>query len=178
MKTSDLPPAYGSPPNQKREIEIPALPRRTTLDQIYSDFIKYLYDKTRKFFIETSPDGQNIWNRLEKSNLVIFCVPNGWDISQQNFLRDSAIKAGIVSECDSNERIKFVTEGEASIHYAVAHTSSTGWLKENRMFAIIDAGGSTIDSALYECKTSQPLQLEEVCTSECIQVWTYLWQQV
>ena len=38
------------------------------------------------------------------------------------------------------------------------------------MFAVVDAGGSTVDSTLYECKETTPkLILEEVCASECIQ---------
>ena len=38
------------------------------------------------------------------------------------------------------------------------------------MFAVVDAGGSTVDSTLYECKKITPkLILEEVCASECVQ---------
>ena len=38
------------------------------------------------------------------------------------------------------------------------------------MFAVVDAGGSTVDSTLYECKKIAPkLLLEEVCASECVQ---------
>ncbi|KAG9023827.1 hypothetical protein FS842_005635 [Serendipita sp. 407] len=37
------------------------------------------------------------------------------------------------------------------------------------MFAVTDAGGSTVDSTLYECKSVNPLVLEEVCESECVQ---------
>ena len=38
------------------------------------------------------------------------------------------------------------------------------------MFAVVDAGGSTVDSTLYECKETTPkLILEEVRASECVQ---------
>ncbi len=38
------------------------------------------------------------------------------------------------------------------------------------MFAVVDAGGSTVDSTLYECKDTTPkLILEEVRASECVQ---------
>ena len=38
------------------------------------------------------------------------------------------------------------------------------------MFAVDDAGGSTVDSTLYECKETTPkIILEEVCASECVQ---------
>ena len=37
------------------------------------------------------------------------------------------------------------------------------------MFVVVDAGGSTVDSTLYECKKITPrLILEEVCASECV----------
>ena len=38
------------------------------------------------------------------------------------------------------------------------------------MFAVVDAGGSTVDSTLYKCKETTPkVTLEEVCASECVQ---------
>jgi hypothetical protein len=170
MKVSDLPPAYGSPENAPVEFEIPMLPSGTTLAKVYTDFIRYLHTNARRFFVESTPNGQSIWDRLEHGIVYIFCTPNGWDISQQVFLRDAAMIAGLFGAGDVDERVEFITEGEASVHYALAHTRSTRWLKEHGIFVVIDAGGSTIDSTLYECKGLQPLQLEEVCASECVQV--------
>ncbi|KIM19487.1 hypothetical protein M408DRAFT_83484, partial [Serendipita vermifera MAFF 305830] len=44
------------------------------------------------------------------------------------------------------------------------------WLAPNTLFAVIDAGGSTVDSTLYDCKSIEPkVVLEEACESECIQ---------
>ena len=38
------------------------------------------------------------------------------------------------------------------------------------MFAVVDAGGSTVDSTLYTCKETTPkLILEEARASECVQ---------
>ncbi|PVF91015.1 hypothetical protein CPB86DRAFT_746070 [Serendipita vermifera] len=169
MKESDLPPAYGSNSNRHPLFEIPPLPCGVELRTVYSDFIKYLYDHTRIFFIESTPNGENIWNRLQSKIIVIFCHPNGWDFSQQSFLSDCAVRAGIVAEREVDIRIDFVTEGEASVHYALAYTPSTAWLLPNKMFVVVDAGGSTIDSNLYECKSLIPLKLEEVRRCECIQ---------
>ncbi|PVF96876.1 hypothetical protein CPB86DRAFT_735972 [Serendipita vermifera] len=168
MKISDLPPPYGNLEDVS-QIEIPELPQNTTLRQIYSEFIEYLYTMTKKFFTESLPNGQNVWGRLEKSIVMIFCIPNGWDISQQAFIREAVISTGFVSQTDADDRIEFITEGEASVHYALAYTSNMRWLEKNTIFTVIDAGGSTIDSTLYECKSVQPLRLEEVCASECVQ---------
>ena len=66
--------------------------------------------------------------------------------------------------------MRFVTEGEASVHYALDYTQSAQWLRKGAVFAVVDAGGSTVDSTLYECKETTPkLILEEVCASECVQ---------
>ena len=36
---------------------------------------------------------------------------------------------------------------------------------------IVEIGGSTVDSTLYECKAVEPhVELQEVCASECVQV--------
>jgi hypothetical protein len=170
MKSSDLPPPYGATTNSSTSFEIPPLPQGVTLLKAYSDFIRYIYGKTRTFFIESTPNGQNVWNRLKQTTVLVFCTPNGWEISQQAFLRDATVKAGIMGKKWTEERIEFITEGEASVHYAIAHTKSNLWIKESTMFSVIDAGGSTVDSTLYECKGVQPLRLEEVCASECVQV--------
>jgi hypothetical protein len=150
------------------KLEIPPLPNGVTLSQIYSDFIKYLYDRTMDFFVENTPNGRNIWNRLKSKIALIFCTPNGWEISQHIFVRNAVVAAKIVPPTKAEERISFVTEGEASVHYVLAHTRSNTWLSKGTIFAVVDVGGSTVDSTLYECKELQPLTLEEVCASECV----------
>jgi hypothetical protein len=172
MRENDLPPTYGATTTAGASLEVPPLPQGVTLLKVYSDFIRYLYSKTRAFFVESTPNGQNVWNRLKQKTILVFCTPNGWDVSHQVFLRNAAVKAGIMAEKSTGDRIEFIAEGEASVHYVVAHMKSNAWLKQNMIFGVIDAGGSTIDSTLYECKELQPLMLEEVCASECVQVTT------
>jgi hypothetical protein len=180
MKVSDLPPAYStSGTNASPGIEIPPLPPTTTVKQVYADFFRYLFKTTKEFFQTNIPAGTRIWDRLEAADankteaslVVVLATPNGWDTSQQAFLRDAAIQGGLVSKQDADMRLEYVTEGEASVHYALAHSQSASWLKKGVMFAVTDAGGSTVDSTLYECKETTPkLILEEVCSSECVQV--------
>jgi hypothetical protein len=167
MKESDIP-SYGKP--LSIQLEIPPLPNGVDLSRVYSDFMKYLYDHTRAFFISSTPNGENIWNRLQSKITLIFCHPNGWDFSQQGFLADCAVRAGIVKVDETSTRVAFVTEGEASVHYALAYTPSVSWLKPGVNFLVVDAGGSTIDSNFYECSSIAPLKLKEVHRSECIQV--------
>jgi hypothetical protein len=176
---ADQPPAYGSQmqPNTNGAayaMEIPPLPNGISLNKIYTDFLGYLHVRTREFFESNTPNGPAIWTRLAMNGrlLVILATPNGWDSSQQAFLRQAATDSGWIHNTvrDQHASFKFVTEGEASVHYALAHQNSN-WLNKGVQFIVIDAGGSTVDSTLYECKQKFPkLVLEEVCASECVQV--------
>lgn len=171
MKVSDQPPEYTSESNESPKMKIPPLPSQVTLIQVYSDFLSYLYSTTKRFFQSDMPNGNAVWERLQDKIVIILCTPNGWELSQQDFLRRAVIKANIMNDQESEERLEFVTEGEASVHFVLAHTRSESWLKKGVIFCVMDAGGSTVDSTLYECKETHPkLVLEEVCMSECVQV--------
>ncbi|KAG8804321.1 hypothetical protein FRC16_009534 [Serendipita sp. 398] len=150
-------------------LEIPPLPTGVPLIKVYADFIRYIYRCTKEFFVNNIPNGLNIWNRLENWMPLIFCTPNGWDMSEQSFLLNAAVASGIVTLRQAEERLWFVTEGEASVHYSLAHTPTAEWLKPDTIFAVTDAGGSTVDSTLYRCRSTSPLALEEVCSSACVQ---------
>ncbi|KAG8798522.1 hypothetical protein FRC17_007403 [Serendipita sp. 399] len=100
----------------------------------------------------------------------IFAIPNGWDSKQQTFLRQAAVTAGLVSSNDAMRLINFISEGEASVHFALAYGSTKSWLENGMEFAVIDAGGSTVDSTLYTCTSTSPdIVLKEVRQSECVQ---------
>ncbi|KAG8813630.1 hypothetical protein FRC17_001477 [Serendipita sp. 399] len=154
---------------QLSELEIPSLPSGVSLPQVYADFIRYIYNGTKEFFISNTPNGQHIWSRLKDQMPIIFCTPNGWDMSEHAFLTQAAIQAGITDPSNAEDRLWFLTEGEASVHYSLAHTKTAEWLKMDTIFAVTDAGGSTVDSTLYCCRRESPLVLEEVCASACVQ---------
>ncbi|KAG8830669.1 hypothetical protein FRC17_004503 [Serendipita sp. 399] len=165
MKRSDNPRSPHEQPS--REMDIPPLPSNVPVLAVYRDLIRYMFEVTRRFFIEGTPNGADIWARLYAKAIVVFCIPNGWDINQQEFLRKAVIKSGIMSRADAEIRVDFVTEGEASVHYALTHSSRGQWLKRGSLILVMDAGGSTVDSTLYKCVEEHPLKLEEACTSEC-----------
>jgi len=170
MKVSDLPPPYGST-NNSSGFEIPTFPTGVTIGQVYADFMRYLLENTRVSFEQTIPNGAAVWRRLGSTLAVILTTPNGWDLTQQSVLRWAAVEAGLVNAENQHELLDFVTEGEASVHYALAYSQIKTWLTVGSVFAVVDVGGSTVDSTLYECKSTNPkVILEEVCPSECIQV--------
>ncbi|KAG8816704.1 hypothetical protein FRC17_000214 [Serendipita sp. 399] len=150
--------------------EIPPLPIGVSLKDIYTSFMAYVYKATEDFFVNRTPNGKRIWDRLKGRSILILCTPNGWETDQQVFMRDAAISARIVSAIDADDRLEFITEGEASVHFALAYTQSDRWIKKDMVFAVVDAGGSTVDSTLYVCTSNLPrITLEEVCTRECVQ---------
>ncbi|KAG8805508.1 hypothetical protein FRC17_005478, partial [Serendipita sp. 399] len=170
LKQSDQPPKYGSHSNFSSRLEIPDLPNGLSVERVYVDFMKYLLNQAQKFFEDHISNGEAIWRRLRPRMEFVLATPNGWDITQQSFLRRAAIAAEWVTTSNAGTSIKFVTEGEASVHYVLAYSPSKTWLSVGTVFAVIDAGGSTVDSTLYRCKALEPdLQLEEVCGSECVQ---------
>ncbi|KIM25132.1 hypothetical protein M408DRAFT_316623 [Serendipita vermifera MAFF 305830] len=171
MAISDSPPPYEDP-NGASGFEVPPLPEDVLIHQVYSDFLHYLMKNTRISFEQSIPNGPAVWRRLKSTMILILTTPNGWDFTQQTVLRKAAISAGLVKEEEDTayELLEFITEGEASVHYVLSYSQSKTWLDVGSVFAVVDAGGSTVDSTLYKCMSTTPrIILEEVCPSECIQ---------
>lgn len=98
----------------------PALPEGKNVVDVFSDFLKYLFECTRTYIIETHPNGSSLWSSVEDQIEVVLSHPNGWEGLQQSKMRRAAIQAGIVPDTPSGQqRIHFVTEGEASLHYCL-----------------------------------------------------------
>jgi hypothetical protein len=135
--------------------------------------MKYLMDYTRRFFEETTTNGTEIWARVRDNIVVVLATPNGWDIREQSTLRRAAIRASLVKEENAGQLLQFVTEAEGSVHYALAYQTHP-WLKKKAIFAVIDCGGSTVDTTVYRCVSTEPLCLKETCPSECLQVLNHV----
>ncbi|KIM20152.1 hypothetical protein M408DRAFT_334110 [Serendipita vermifera MAFF 305830] len=154
--------------NNSPLFDVPALPVGTTIERIYADLMQYMMENTQKFFEMTTPNGEETWKRLRATTLVVLATPNGWELKEQQIVRKAAIRAGLVTVKSAGQLLQFVTEAEASVHYALAN-QSLEWLKYKAVFAVIDCGGSTVDTTVYRCTTINPLSLKETCPSECVQ---------
>lgn len=56
------------------------------------------------------------------------------------------------------------------MHYCIYHTSIENHLQAGALFAVCDAGGSTVDTTVYRIKTARPvLRIEEAKGSGCVQ---------
>ncbi|CCA67673.1 hypothetical protein PIIN_01501 [Serendipita indica DSM 11827] len=121
--------------------EVPPLPNGVTLKTVYKHFLKWVYLHAVDFFKNNTVDGERIWQRLGDKAFIVLATPNGWDVTQQGFLRQAMIDAGIISKGQDEDRLFFVTEGEASVHYALHYSQSRSWMNVGSLFAVTDAGG-------------------------------------
>ncbi|CAA7264554.1 unnamed protein product [Cyclocybe aegerita] len=65
-------------------------------------------------------------------------------------------------------KIRFVSEGEAAIHYAIGHSPSVyDGIRLGSILLICDAGGGTTDIGIYKVRSVSPLYLEEVARPRC-----------
>jgi len=109
---------------------IPPLPPNKTVVNVFADYLRYLKECAGKYIRDTHINGARLWTALEDSNDIHYVLshPNGWEGSEQSQMRKAAVQAGLIRDTqDGHEHVSFVTEGEASLHFAV----------ENRILAHI-----------------------------------------
>jgi len=103
-------------------------------------------------------------------------------------MRNAAVYGKLVPDTDAGRaRIRFVTEGEASLHACVlsglaADVLSVRAISSNSSlcsfpfifqnpskhgFLIVDAGGGTLDISAYAIKGTSPLAMEEIAPPDC-----------
>ena len=86
-------------------------------------------------------------------------------------MRRAAIYGRLIDDTpEGRARIRFVTEGEASLHACVLSGLATDVLSNPGRygFLIADAGGGTLDISSYAIKGTNPLVMEEVAPPDCI----------
>ncbi|KAF8840354.1 hypothetical protein BDN67DRAFT_1011543 [Paxillus ammoniavirescens] len=161
--------------------DIPPLPAGKTAVEVLADFMRYLFQCTRKF-IEDS-HGSVLWKSVENHVEYVLTHPNGWEGPQQKQIRRAAAQAGLVPNSPEGQaRVHLLTEGEASLHFCVANILASDTLSKTPIIApehpeeeqeprqqgvvIIDAGGGTIDLSAYSMELS-PASFEEIAPAEC-----------
>ena len=141
----------------------PSLPTGVNIQQVYADFIRFLYEAARDCLLLTAFDGDGAWDRLKDQVVLVFAIPNAWEFDVQNMLLDAVRAANI-----GYSEVQFVTEAEAAVHYALQSSGDGDWLQVGTTFLVMDAGGSTVDSTLYTCTATAPrLILKEACIPIC-----------
>ena len=143
----------------------PSLPTGVSIQQVYCDFIRFLYEAARDCLLLTACDGNRVWDRLNDAIVLVFAIPNAWEFEVQTIIRD-AVGASNIGQSD----IRFVTEAEAAVHYALQSNGDGEWLQVGTTFLVVDVGGSTVDSTVYTCTATAPrLTLKEAHIAICQQ---------
>ena len=108
------------------EEQLPPLPPNKTIIQVIADYLTYLYECTKQYIIDTHPSGAILWSSVKDEIHYILTHPNGWEGYQQTQMRDAVVLAGLLPYERSEDRITFLTEGEASLHYAIRNGLPSG----------------------------------------------------
>ena len=175
-------------------MRLAALPKGKTAVDVFGDFLSYLFRCTRSFIIDTHANGHALWRAVEHDIQFVLSHPNGWEGAQQAKMRRAAVYGDLIPDTDEGKaRIRFVTEGEASLHacvlnglaadvLSVSHrqsffkvagafvrcfTLTLGQNPSGHGFIVADAGGGTLDISSYAIRGTAPLVIEEIAPPDC-----------
>ena len=85
---------------------------------------------------------------------VWLTVPAAWDAKGCEIMREAAISAGLVASSRAGDttwrdRLRIITEPEAAAVHC-AQLNDLHHLKPSQNFIVCDAGGGTVDLAIYK----------------------------
>ncbi|KAH6918429.1 hypothetical protein BKA70DRAFT_1087615 [Coprinopsis sp. MPI-PUGE-AT-0042] len=152
---------------------IPPLPRNKTVVQVLADYLIYLFRCARDYIQVTHANGRDLWNSVESDIEYVISHPNGWEGYQQSQMREAVVLAGFIpNTVEGHQRVSFVTEGEASLHFSIRNGLPDGAMQKGDGVVIVDAGGGTIDISTYSRKLqkggqSGPINFEEIAAPQC-----------
>ncbi|KDQ57107.1 hypothetical protein JAAARDRAFT_688375 [Jaapia argillacea MUCL 33604] len=156
---------------QMNGMRLSPLPPQKNPVQVFGDFLGYLYRCTRRFIEDTHANGQSLWRAVKHDIQIVLSHPNGWEGAQQSKMRRAAIYGGLIPDTDEGKaRIRFVTEGEASLHACVLNGLAADVLSDpsGHGFIVADAGGGTLDISSYAIRGTTPLVIEEIAPPDCV----------
>ncbi len=106
-----------------------------------------MFGHIKSYISKNYGSGPEIWKDLFPNMEVVFTIPNGWELKQQSDMRIAAIQAGLMGfaserapgdeaeeellklTVEASKRIRFVSEAEAAMVYAVDCGHVDSWLK-------------------------------------------------
>jgi hypothetical protein len=163
-------------------MRLPPLPEGKSAMQVFGDYLGCLFRCAKDFIIDTHASGASLWRAVEGDLQFVLSHPNGWEGAQQTMWR-AAVHGGLIPDTDAGKaRIRFVTEGEATLRACVINGPATVlanlYSRRPTLTAIIqghaehvcliaDAGGGTLDISSYAVRGTAPLVMEEVAPPDC-----------
>ncbi|KAK7472143.1 hypothetical protein VKT23_000265 [Stygiomarasmius scandens] len=140
------------------------LPPNKTAVTVFADFLCYLVECAKSFIIQSMPNGASFWESVEERIQFVLSHPNGWEGAQQSQMRRAAIQAGLIADSmKDRDRVQFVTEGEASLHYCL----NNGCDASTDGIIVVDAGGGTVDLSAYQRDSNELLMFKEIARPQC-----------
>ena len=125
--------------------KIPPLPPGKTVVEVFADFLVYLLGCASKYIQETHASGVALWDSIKGQIEFVLSHPNGWEGTQQSQMRKAAVLAKLIEDTTAgNARLSFVTEGEASLHFAIQNGLPEGAMKVSNSFKI-SKGNHSLD---------------------------------
>ncbi|OCB85968.1 actin-like ATPase domain-containing protein [Sanghuangporus baumii] len=142
---------------------LPSLPPGKKAIDLIIDFLSCMWEYAKEEITRTigavaDLDSADVW----------LTVPAAWDAKGCELMREAALSAGLVqqfSATDRNweDRLHIITEPEAAAVHC-AHLTNLHRLKPSQNFMICDAGGGTVDLAVYKIIGELAnLEIAEVC---------------
>ncbi|KIM84081.1 hypothetical protein PILCRDRAFT_96828 [Piloderma croceum F 1598] len=156
---------------QMNGMQLGPLPRNKTSVDVFGDFLAYLFQCTQNFITDTHANGRALWSAVQHDIQFVLSHPNGWEGAQQTKMRRAAVYGGLIPDTDEGKaRIRFVTEGEASLHACVLNGLAADVLSNpsRHGFLVADAGGGTLDISSYAIRGTTPLVIEEIAPPDCV----------
>ncbi|KAM6499518.1 hypothetical protein JOM56_005026 [Amanita muscaria] len=148
-----------------QEFEFPKLhsfPKNKTPVQVFGDFLRYLFKSTKKYIWDSEPWS---WKSVKRNIYFVLSHPNRWEGKQQSQMRNAAIAAGLVDKSLALERISFVSEGEASLHFCLNENPKLHNVGSRDGILVVDCGGGTINVSAYSQTTNG--RFKEILPPEC-----------
>lgn len=98
----------------------PILPTGLSIVDVFADFMQYLFTCAEAYIRDSHAFGSSVWDSIKEDVIFILSHPNGWGGAQQVTMRRAAVKAKLIPDTgEGHDRIRFVTEGEASFNFCV-----------------------------------------------------------
>ena len=150
--------------------KIPPLPLNKTVVDVFADFLAYLLKCASSFIQDTHANGARLWESVKDELYFVLSHPNGWEGAQQAEMRKAAVLAKLIPDTTvGHARLSFVTEGEASLHFAVQNGLLMGVMEDGEGVVIVDAGGGTVDISSYSKSIGEAKnRFEEVAAPQCV----------
>ncbi|KIL60592.1 hypothetical protein M378DRAFT_83572 [Amanita muscaria Koide BX008] len=149
-------------PSQEFELQkLRSFPKNKTPVQVFGDFLRYLFHSTKKYIVDSELWS---WDSVERNTYFVLSHPNGWEGKQQSQMRKAAIAADLVDKSEASERISFISEGEASLHFCL--NKNPNLHNERDGILVVDCGGGTIDVSAYSQTIKR--RFKEIMPPECL----------